>query len=119
MNGKLCRPDDTVDYKTNALLAIDPQPHTNATQCIRCGWCTDHCPARLNVSALNDTFEMSQINHAKKLGVIACVDCGICSYVCPARLPLHKRIRRLYKAVKSINSAMPLFNTTQRSGKDE
>jgi electron transport complex protein RnfC len=62
---------------------------------VRCGWCTDHCPARLNVAALNDAFELGDIAFADRAGALACVECGLCSYVCPARLPLSQRVRRL------------------------
>ncbi|MCJ7542958.1 MAG: 4Fe-4S dicluster domain-containing protein [Phycisphaerae bacterium] len=88
-----------VTAATDALLAIDEAPLAVPTPCIRCGWCTDHCPARLNVAILNDDFELAQVDHAHRLGVEACLACGVCSYVCPARLPLAARVGRLKQAV--------------------
>lgn len=95
MNGLQCRPDSVVTFATDALLAVDAAPESIPTPCIRCGWCTDHCPARLNVAALNDAFELGLLQRAQRLGAQACMDCGVCSYICPARLPLSQRVRQL------------------------
>ena len=95
MIGTLCNDETVVTPATDAILSITPSPHTPPSPCIRCGWCTDHCPARLNVAALNDDFELSLVENARRSGVSACVDCGVCSYVCPARLPLTQRVREL------------------------
>jgi electron transport complex protein RnfC len=84
-----------VSASTDALLALDRPEPPIPSPCVRCGWCTDHCPARLNVSALNDAFELGDIAFADRAGALACVECGLCSYVCPARLPLSQRVRRL------------------------
>jgi electron transport complex protein RnfC len=104
-------PAAVVGPATNAVLAlkVGPEPMSTPTQCIRCGWCTDHCPARLNVAALNDDYELKQIAHARRFGVQACVGCGVCTYVCPARLPLAQRVRQLIQAVYDQDRDMPLF----------
>jgi len=93
--GMLCDETTVVTPATDAVLAITPSPYSPSGPCIRCGWCTDHCPTRLNVSALNDDFELSQVEHAGRLYVSACVGCGVCSYICPARLPLMQRVKQL------------------------
>ena len=80
---------------TGALVALPPERAPAPGPCIRCGWCTDHCPARLNVAALNDAFELALVARAAAWRAEACVACGVCSYVCPARLPLTQRIGRL------------------------
>lgn len=98
MVGLKCTPDAVVTPATDALLAIEPTPYEPAGTCIRCGWCTDHCPGRLNVAALNDAFELGMVTQARRDGVHACVECGVCSYICPARLPLTSRVRQLKRA---------------------
>ena len=95
MSGLVCDARAVVTPATCAVLAIDPPRVPLPSPCIRCGWCTDHCPARLNVSALNDAFELSLVASARRAGALACVECGVCSYVCPARLPLAQRVKRL------------------------
>ena len=91
-----------VSASTNGLLALDRQSTLNdatPTPCIRCGWCSDTCPMRLNVAALNDDFELGRINSARRRGCLSCIECGICSYVCPAGLPLARRVKLLKSAV--------------------
>jgi electron transport complex protein RnfC len=95
MFGTSLSPSAVVSPASDALLALEAPDSTPASPCVRCGWCTDHCPARLNVAALNDAFELGDIAFADRAGALACVECGLCSYVCPARLPLSQRVRRL------------------------
>ena len=98
MVGLRCTGRAVVTPGTNAVLAIRETPPAPPSPCIRCGWCTDHCPARLNVAALNDAFELGQLDLARRLGARGCVGCGVCSYVCPARLPLAGRAKQLRQA---------------------
>ena len=95
MVGMRCMDDAVVTPTTDAVLAIPVPPAPLPSPCIRCGWCTDHCPSRLNVAALNDAFELGHIKQARRLGAVACVGCGVCSYICPARLPLAQRLKQL------------------------
>ncbi len=110
MNGLRCTDDAVVGPATDAVLALAVTMPATATACIRCGWCTDHCPARLNVAALNDAFELGFVAQAQKLQAAACVECGVCSYVCPARLPLSQRVKQLKRVVCSMKNTMPLFS---------
>lgn len=117
MTGLKCLSDSVVSPPCNAvLLGANPLP-PEPGPCIRCGWCTDHCPARLNVAALNDAFELGLIEQAARGVAPACVECGVCSYVCPARLPLSQRVRRLKRAVMDLNRTMPLFHSFPPGGK--
>ena len=99
MVGFQCGPDVVVGPGTGAVLAIDMPPFQAPAPCIRCGWCADHCPARLNVAALNDAFELGEIDRAERLGAPACVGCGVCTYVCPARLPLTQRVKEINRTI--------------------
>jgi electron transport complex protein RnfC len=105
MMGLRCGPGAVVAAGTDAVLALEAAARPAPTPCIRCGWCTDHCPARLNVAALNDAFELCEVDRADHLGAVACVECGVCSYVCPARLPLSQRVRELKGAIAAARPA--------------
>jgi electron transport complex protein RnfC len=89
-----------VSASSNALLAPHLPPSPPPTACIRCGWCVENCPARLNVAELNDDFELGRSARARRRGVLACLGCGTCSYVCPARLPLAHRMSLLIQAIR-------------------
>jgi electron transport complex protein RnfC len=99
MGGTACREGAVVTPATNAVLSLEAARPPLPSPCIRCGWCTDHCPARLNVAALNDAFELSLVARARRAGAPACVECGVCSYVCPARLPLTHRVKQLKRRI--------------------
>ena len=99
MVGFQCGPDVVVGPGTDAVLAIDTPPFQPPAPCIRCGWCADYCPARLNIAALNDAFELGEIDRAERLGAPACVGCGVCTYVCPARLPLTQRVKEINRTI--------------------
>jgi electron transport complex protein RnfC len=99
MNGRQLDGPVAVTARANALLALPAPQVGRPTPCIRCGWCVQNCPARLNVSSLNDDFELGRIERAQRTGAQACVRCGICSYICPARLPLARRVGLLIQAI--------------------
>ncbi len=102
MTGFACTPNAVVTPATNAILGLGvPEPSSPKT-CIRCGWCTDHCPMRLNVASLNDAFELVDLSSADRSGAPACIGCGVCSYVCPARLPLTQRVNELRRVLAQL-----------------
>lgn len=108
MTGLRCVSHSVVSPATDAVLRIVQGDCSAPSPCIRCGWCADHCPGRLNVAALNDCFELGLVEQAGGAGVMACVECGVCAYVCPARLPLSHRVRRLKKALAAISETSPV-----------
>jgi len=101
MTGRLCGEATVVSACTDSLVVQAPVAPEPAVPCIRCGWCTDYCPARLNVAALNDFHELGQVRKAQRAGAMACVGCGVCTYVCPAKLPLSQRVKQLKRMIRS------------------
>lgn len=114
MSGLTMEPDAVAWAATEAVLALDAPAPAPPTPCIRCGWCTDHCPARLDVAALNDYFELGQIEAANRAGALACVNCGICSYICPARLPLTERVKQLNVGMAALRRRLPLLTPSMK-----
>ena len=100
MVGLRCPPQSVVTPGTEAVLALEPSPVRLASACMRCGWCTDYCPARLNVAALNDACELGLTDRARRLGAVACIECGVCAYICPSCLPLSQRVKRLKRVIR-------------------
>jgi electron transport complex protein RnfC len=105
MAGTLCDARAVVTPATGALLSLEAAGLPLPGPCIRCGWCTDHCPARLNVAMLNDAFELSLVDRAALGGVLACVECGVCGYICPAKLPLTQRVKQLKRQIVALRRA--------------
>ena len=67
----------------------------NPDPCVRCAWCIDACPTRIQPAGLLEAAQRNDIRLAERFGVDACIECGICSFVCPSRLPLLQSIRKL------------------------
>jgi electron transport complex protein RnfC len=109
MVGVRCTDQTVVTPSTDAVLAVASVVPASPSPCIRCSWCTDHCPARLNVAELNDAFELSDLSLARRLTAQACVECGVCTYVCPARLPLSQRVKQLKRVLCGLDRDLPLF----------
>jgi electron transport complex protein RnfC len=70
------------------LHASAPEPPVNPDPCIRCGWCIEACPTRVQPAVVLEAAQREDLDLAERAGLEACIDCGICSYVCPSKLPL-------------------------------
>src|SRR5262249_52579960 len=70
-------------------------PPNNPDPCIRCSWCLEGCPTRVQPAALLEAAQLQDARMAHRFGLEACIECGLCSYLCPSRLPLLQAIRGL------------------------
>jgi len=60
----------------------------DALACIRCGLCTDVCPANLLPQQLYWHSRALEWDKTEQLNLFDCIECGACSYVCPSHIPL-------------------------------
>lgn len=77
------------------VFASAPRRSEPASACLRCGWCVEACPVRIQPAGLLDAAQQNDPQLAEQYGFRSCIDCGICSYVCPSRLPLLGAIREM------------------------
>ncbi|MGB5541381.1 MAG: electron transport complex subunit RsxC, partial [Gammaproteobacteria bacterium] len=72
---------------TNCILAVTtrsmPAPPP-AVPCIRCGRCTEVCPANLLPQELYWFARSGNHDAAQDYGLFDCIECGCCAYVCPS-----------------------------------
>ena len=92
MMGYAVTHDDIPVTKTmNCILAVTrdemPAPPP-AEPCIRCGKCTDACPADLLPQQLYWYTRSSNLDAAQDYNLFDCIECGCCAYVCPSHIPL-------------------------------
>jgi electron transport complex protein RnfC len=86
-------PNDTIPTikTTNCILATSrreaPQPPP-ARPCIRCGQCTDVCPARLLPQQLYWYAHARNFDKVQDYNLFDCIECGCCAQVCPSHIPL-------------------------------
>jgi len=92
MGERLKGPDVPVVKSTNGLLALSRESmaaaHSIEQPCIRCGHCSEACPASLVPNLLADACRADQFDKAEDYQLFDCIECGCCSYVCPSNIPL-------------------------------
>jgi Na+-translocating ferredoxin:NAD+ oxidoreductase subunit C len=76
-----------------AASMLDLQPRTPEMPCIRCGNCSEVCPARLLPQQLHLNALAMDLDGLERYGLMDCIECGCCDYVCPSQIPLVERFR--------------------------
>jgi electron transport complex protein RnfC len=82
---------------TNCILvpAADELPDIEDERpCIRCGYCTDACPAGLLPQQLYWYSKAKDYDKAQEYHLSECIECGACAYVCPSEIPLVQYYRQ-------------------------
>ncbi len=80
-----------VTKATNCIVVAHPTELASpATEfpCIRCGECSDACPARLMPQFLLTACRAGDTDALTTLGVDACIECGCCDFACPSHINL-------------------------------
>ena len=67
--------------------------------CLRCGRCTEVCPAFLHPLYISAYSLKNDFEKADEYRALDCIECGSCSFICPARRPLLQSIRNAKKEV--------------------
>ncbi|MFS1538695.1 MAG: electron transport complex subunit RsxC [Candidatus Phlomobacter fragariae] len=70
--------------------------------CIRCGLCTQACPANLLPQQLYWFSRGREHGKAEKYNLSDCIECGACAYVCPSNIPLVQYYRQEKAEIKAI-----------------
>lgn len=86
-----------VSPSVNAVLVAAPGelPAVHAPEpCIRCGACTEVCPARLLPEELFRILSGGRQRPDAGRAVLDCIECGLCDAVCPSHIPLVAHFRR-------------------------
>jgi electron transport complex protein RnfC len=73
--------------------------------CIRCGQCSDACPARLLPQMLLGACDRDDTPAMAQLGLDACIECGCCDVVCPSHIPLTATFVRAKQALRVAHTA--------------
>lgn len=96
MGTALPRDDVPVVKGTNCVFAATAADlHHRGTEmpCIRCGNCSEVCPAALMPQQLHWYARGHDLPALERYGLLDCIECGCCDYVCPSHIPLAQRFR--------------------------
>jgi electron transport complex protein RnfC len=88
--------DLPVTKATNCIIAACADEIRDQRQewtCIRCGECSNVCPARLLPQELHRAAAAGDHAALLELGLDDCIECGCCDVVCPSHIPLTERFR--------------------------
>ena len=84
-----------------------------AAACIRCGLCTQACPADLLPQQLYWFSKAGELDKAEQHNIADCIECGACSYVCPSQIPLVQYYRHTKGAIKEERAAQDKSNRSK------
>src|SRR5205823_620578 len=70
-------PDAQVSSGELVIHYSEPEPAVNPEPCIRCGWCLEACPTRVQPAQVLDAAQRDDPESADGAGALACIDCGI------------------------------------------
>lgn len=96
MGSPLPHDDLPVIKATNCVVAasaLDLQPRGREMPCIRCGACSQVCPAFLLPQQIHWYLHPYDGEQLDRHGLLDCIECGCCDYVCPSQIPLVERFR--------------------------
>jgi electron transport complex protein RnfC len=100
----LALPNDALPVikATNCIVAasaLDLQPRSAEMPCIRCGNCSEVCPATLLPQQLIWYAQARDLDALDQYGLMDCIECGCCDYVCPSQIPLAARFEEAKPAL--------------------
>ena len=94
MMGKTITTDAFVIGTYSNALTIFKNKDIEPIKCLRCGKCSDHCPAGLQPVRINAANKAHDLDTVMALDVNSCIECGMCTYICPSKINVTEGIRQ-------------------------
>ena len=103
MMGTAIKSDEFVIHAyANAVTVLETKPQDEMA-CLRCGRCSDYCPAGIQPVRIKQAHEIKDVEMVKNLGTDLCIECGMCSMVCPSHIAITESIRKAKRALMLAN----------------
>ena len=100
MMGKAIINDEwVITASSNAVTILETKP-IDSVACLRCGQCSEHCPAGLQPVRIRQAEKAGDIETIKANDVNSCIECGMCTYICPSKLDVTESVRRAKRRVQ-------------------
>lgn len=94
MMGKTMVKDEFVIDRASNAVTVLPYSTQEELPCLRCGSCSDHCPAGLQPVRIQIAVKEGNVEEMEKRGAMSCIECGLCTYVCPSRIQVTENVRK-------------------------
>lgn len=97
MGGTVTTDAVSVERQNNAIT-VQNKKVVHDIACLRCGKCSDHCPAGLQPVRINQAAKVKDNDRLGKLDIMKCIECGMCTYICPSKITVTENVRRAKRA---------------------
>lgn len=87
-----------IDRAMNAITVL-PHVEDDDIACLRCGRCSDHCPAGLQPVRIGEAVKMNDLDAMIQRGAESCIECGLCTYVCPSHINVTENVRKAKRVI--------------------
>ena len=87
-----------IDRAMNAITIL-PHVDDDDIACLRCGRCSDHCPAGLQPVRIGEAVKMNDLDAMIQRGAESCIECGLCTYVCPSHINVTENVRKAKRVI--------------------
>lgn len=102
MGQTMSNADYVISPYDNAVTVLKPEP-IKTIACLRCGACSDFCPAGLQPVRILEAFKMRDFDELKALEADKCIECGLCSFVCPSKIEVTQDVLVAKRVVVGLN----------------
>ena len=82
-----------IERQTGGLTVLK-HIEVKSEACLRCGACTNHCPAGLQPVEIKRAVEAKDVDRMIALNADRCIECGLCSFVCPSKIDVTEAMKK-------------------------
>ena len=82
-----------IERQTGGLTVLK-YVEVKSEACLRCGACTNHCPAGLQPVEIKRAVEAKDVDRMIALNADRCIECGLCSFVCPSKIEVTEAMKK-------------------------
>ena len=82
-----------IERQTGGLTVLK-HVEVKSEACLRCGACTNHCPAGLQPVEIKRAVEAKDVDRMIALNADRCIECGLCSFVCPSKIDVTEAMKK-------------------------
>lgn len=101
MMGSAQLSDENVVVTSSNAITVLKKEEKKELACLRCGRCSDYCPAGLQPVRINNAAAVNKIDAIASLRANECIECGLCTYVCPSKIEVTQGVREAKKLLAS------------------